>query len=276
MSLADTIAAIATGPGRSARAIVRLSGPGVGPALEEIIHSQPPRGASVAHLSLVDHRPNTPANHEPLADIPTLLIRSVAPDSYTGEDTAELLIPGNLTLAHRVLARVTSVTTASVRLAEPGEFTARAYLHGKLSIEQAEGVAATIAARTAEELHAAKDLLGGRVGRHHEAWADEAATLLALVESGVDFSDQEGVVTIAPGYIRTPMTATNRYRMPFLTDVDVFARKAVAAIEARRSFAVIPWQMGVVARGLRLLPNGVFDALFARAPRKARDPQGSA
>ena len=85
-----------------------------------------------------------------------------------------------------------------------------------------------------------------------------------------------GVVTIAPGYIRTPMTATNRYRMPFLTDVDVFARKAVAAIEARRSFAVIPWQMGVVARGLRLLPNGVFDALFARAPRKARDPQGSA
>ena len=82
--------------------------------------------------------------------------------------------------------------------------------------------------------------------------------------SGVD------VVTIAPGYIRTAMTASNRYPMPFLTDADVFARKAVSAIAARRSFVVIPWQMGVVARVLRALPNPLFDALFARAPRKAR------
>ncbi len=85
-----------------------------------------------------------------------------------------------------------------------------------------------------------------------------------------------GVVTIAPGYIRTAMTASNGYRMPFLTDVDVFARKAVDAIDARRSFVVIPWQMGIVARALRMLPNGVFDALFARAPRKARDPDAHA
>ena len=78
------------------------------------------------------------------------------------------------------------------------------------------------------------------------------------------------VVTIAPGYIRTPMTERNRYWMPFLTGAGVFARKAVDVIDAGRSFAVIPWQMGIVAAALRALPNALYDAAFARAPRKAR------
>ncbi|MFP5405099.1 MAG: SDR family oxidoreductase [Gammaproteobacteria bacterium] len=77
------------------------------------------------------------------------------------------------------------------------------------------------------------------------------------------------VVTIAPGYIRTPLTAGNRYPMPFLTDAAVFARQAVDAIAARRSFVVIPWQMRIAAGLLRAMPNPVFDRLFARAPRKA-------
>jgi short-subunit dehydrogenase len=78
------------------------------------------------------------------------------------------------------------------------------------------------------------------------------------------------VVTIAPGYIRSPMTASNQYPMPFLMDADQFARSAVDAIAARRAFVVIPWPMAIVARALRLLPPLVYDALFARAPRKAR------
>ncbi len=78
------------------------------------------------------------------------------------------------------------------------------------------------------------------------------------------------VVTISPGYVRTQLTARNRYRMPFLLDADEFAARAIRAIDARRSYAVIPWQMAVVARVLRLLPNVLFDRLFARAPRKAR------
>jgi len=78
------------------------------------------------------------------------------------------------------------------------------------------------------------------------------------------------VVTIAPGYVRTPMTAGNRYPMPFLTDADVFARQAVSSIDAGRGFVVIPWQMRIVAGLLRSLPNPVFDRLFAHAPRKAR------
>ena len=83
-----------------------------------------------------------------------------------------------------------------------------------------------------------------------------------------------GVVTIAPGFIRTPLTAANRYKMPFLTEADDFARQAVRVIEAGRSFVVIPWQMGVVASVLRLMPTALFDAAFARAPRKARAPRG--
>jgi short-subunit dehydrogenase len=80
------------------------------------------------------------------------------------------------------------------------------------------------------------------------------------------------VVTVAPGYVRTPMTAGNRYPMPFLIDADVFARRAVAAIDAGRPFAVIPWQMAWVARVLRVLPDALFDRAFARAPHKPRPP----
>lgn len=81
------------------------------------------------------------------------------------------------------------------------------------------------------------------------------------------------VVTIAPGYIDTPMTRVNRYPMPFLMPAPEFARRAVDAIEAGVSYRVIPWQMGVVARLLRMLPNALYDLAFSRAPHKTREPQ---
>jgi NAD(P)-dependent dehydrogenase (short-subunit alcohol dehydrogenase family) len=77
------------------------------------------------------------------------------------------------------------------------------------------------------------------------------------------------VVTIAPGYIDTPMTRQNRFPMPFLMPVDRFAAAAARAIDAGTSYRVIPWPMGVVAKILRLLPNVLFDALFAHAPTKS-------
>jgi short-subunit dehydrogenase len=80
------------------------------------------------------------------------------------------------------------------------------------------------------------------------------------------------VVTICPGYVATPMTAHNPYRMPFLLDVDVAARKMARAIAARRRFYVLPWQMAWTGRLLRILPRPLYDALFARAPRKPRSP----
>ena len=78
------------------------------------------------------------------------------------------------------------------------------------------------------------------------------------------------VVTIAPGYIDTPMTHDNRFPMPFLMPAGRFAARAVRTIERGSSYRVIPWQMGLAAKLLRLLPNAVFDALFSRAPQKAR------
>ncbi len=79
------------------------------------------------------------------------------------------------------------------------------------------------------------------------------------------------VVTIAPGYIDTPMTKHNRYPMPFLMSPARFAAASARAIAAGRSYRVIPWQMGVVAKLLRVLPNWLYDLAFSRAPRKARE-----
>lgn len=78
------------------------------------------------------------------------------------------------------------------------------------------------------------------------------------------------VVTICPGYVATSMTAGNPYPMPFILDADSAARVMAAIIERGSSFAVLPWQMAILARLLRLLPDGLYDALFAKAPRKPR------
>jgi tRNA modification GTPase len=120
----------------------------------------------------------------------------VGPRSYTGEDVVEIVLPGNLVLVERVLARLRSVP--GVRDAEPGEFSARAYLNGRISLDQAEGVAALIGAQTDDQFAAARAMISGEAGCVYRAWAEEAATLLALVEAGIDFTDQEDVVPIAP------------------------------------------------------------------------------
>jgi len=80
------------------------------------------------------------------------------------------------------------------------------------------------------------------------------------------------VVTIVPGYIDTPMTRVNTYPMPFLMPSKRFAARAVEVIRAGRSYRVIPWQMGFVAKLLRILPNFLYDWAMAMAPHKARVP----
>lgn len=80
------------------------------------------------------------------------------------------------------------------------------------------------------------------------------------------------VVTICPGYIATPLTSTNPYRMPFLMDAELAASKMAKVITARKRFYVLPWQMALVGWVLRRLPRPLYDLLFARAPRKPRRP----
>jgi short-subunit dehydrogenase len=100
--------------------------------------------------------------------------------------------------------------------------------------------------------------------------ASKAAANTYLESLRVELHDSPiSVVTIAPGFIKTPMTDRNQYSMPFLMPVDEFAKKAADAILARRSFVVLPWQMAWVARLLRLMPNFIYDRLMSRSPRKS-------
>lgn len=78
------------------------------------------------------------------------------------------------------------------------------------------------------------------------------------------------VITIAPGYVDTPLTRKNRYPMPFLMSASTFADQAYQAITAGDSYRVIPWQMGVVSKLMRLIPNTLWDRILARQPRKHR------
>ena len=110
----------------------------------------------------------------------------------------------------------------------------------------------------------------------HGAYCASKAAVIAYCESLRGELKAAGVkvVTLCPGYIDTPLTQKNRYAMPFLMQPEDFANKAFAAIQAGASYRVIPWQMGVVAKLLRLLPNAVFDkALHGRA-RKPRQTDG--
>ena len=106
----------------------------------------------------------------------------------------------------------------------------------------------------------------------HGAYCASKAAVAAYCESlrGELRSSGVAVVALLPGYVDTPLTRQNRYSMPFLMTADDFADRAFRAIRARVSYRVIPWQMGVVAKLLRLLPNPVFDRLLAGRPRKHR------
>ncbi|MBA3594643.1 MAG: SDR family oxidoreductase [Polaromonas sp.] len=110
----------------------------------------------------------------------------------------------------------------------------------------------------------------------HGAYCASKAAVIAYCESLRGELRPTGVkvVTICPGYIDTPLTQKNRYAMPFLMPPDVFADKAFSAIAAGVSYRVIPWQMGVVAKLLRLLPNALFDRALAGRPRKHRQGGG--
>lgn len=110
----------------------------------------------------------------------------------------------------------------------------------------------------------------------HGAYCASKAAAIGYCESlrGELRASGVKVVTLCPGYIDTPLTQHNRYSMPFLMQPVDFADKAFAAIMAGASYRVIPWQMGVVAKAMRVLPNAVFDRLFAGRPRKRRQHEG--
>jgi tRNA modification GTPase len=190
----DTILAIASPGGVSMRGLIRISGPDAGALLRP-------------HLSLRDgdkatSRRLSPARlHLDHLALPVLAITYHGCRTYTGEPALELLAPGNPTLLERIVEALLGSGRRRgllARRAEPGEFTARAFLNGRLSLVQAEAVAATIEARSDAALRAARLLADGALNRLADGLAEETAGLLALVEAGIDFTDQEDVVAITP------------------------------------------------------------------------------
>jgi tRNA modification GTPase len=175
MLTGDTIAAISSAVGASARMIVRTSGAD-SRAIAARLVDQSDEPVGLARLRLRD------------LQIPAWIYHFRAPHSYSGEDTIEYHIPGNPLLARILLDELIRL---GARLAEPGEFTARAYFNGRIDLSQAEGVAATIAAGSEAELRGARQLLAGELARRLRPALDLLADTLALVEVGIDFSEED-------------------------------------------------------------------------------------
>ncbi len=131
---------------------------------------------------------------------------------------------------------------------------------------------AGMAARGSGALVGIASVAGIRGMPGHGAYCASKAAVISYCESlrGELRASGVKVVTICPGYVATPLTSRNRYAMPFLMTPEAFADRAFDAVEAGASYRVIPWQMGVVAKLLRLLPNALFDRALAGRPRKHR------
>ena len=187
----ETIVARSTAPGASPRALIRISGPVAARLCALSTGSAPRRGTFTADLAALC--PPTDPRHR-FASLPIDAIFMHAGASYTGEDVVELFPPGNSFLVERIIDAITQ--KEGCRRAHPGEFSARAFLNGRISLTQAEGIAALIASESDEELAAAHAMRRGETAAAYQHIADALTTLLALVEAGIDFSDADDVVAI--------------------------------------------------------------------------------
>jgi tRNA modification GTPase len=181
----DTIFAPATAAGRAAVAVVRLSGPGSADAVRALAGRLPqPRTASLRTLR----------DREGATIDEALVLWFAGPASYTGEDCAELHLHGGTAVVGATLEALSAV---GLRLAEPGEFTRRAFENGKLDLAQAEGVADLIDAETASQREQALAQLGGRLSAVQARWREALTGALAMFEAAVDFPDEEVPADVA-------------------------------------------------------------------------------
>src|SRR5215469_8463277 len=158
---------------------MRLSGPAARVALERIVGVVPPSRRAVRR-AVVD-----PATGEVIDD--GLALFFPAPKSFTGEDVAELHLHGSRAV---VAAVMEALAALGLRLAEPGEFTRRAFEHGKLDLTAAEGLADLVAAETAAQRRQALRQLEGGLGRIYDEWRERLLRALAHLEAEIDFPDE--------------------------------------------------------------------------------------
>ncbi|HEX3366280.1 tRNA uridine-5-carboxymethylaminomethyl(34) synthesis GTPase MnmE [Phenylobacterium sp.] len=183
--MSDTIFAPATAAGRAAVAVVRLSGPRTRAAVRALAGRLP--AARRASLRALADAQGVPIDE-------ALVLWFPAPGSYTGEDSAEFHVHGGPAV---VSALVDALAAQGLRLAEPGEFTRRAFEHGKLDLAQAEGVADLVDAETEAQRRQALAQLGGRLSGVQARWRDGLIRASAMLEAAVDFPDEEVPADVA-------------------------------------------------------------------------------
>jgi tRNA modification GTPase len=206
----DTIFAPATGVGRAAISIIRISGPASDKALEALTHGALP-GERLASLRTLRH----PVTGEELDR--ALVVRFPAPRSFSGEDMAELQITGGRAVLAAIVEALASLP--NLRPADPGEFALRAFENGRLDLSQVEGLADLVDAQTQAQRRQALRIADGALTRESEAIRGLIVEAMAQVEAQIDFSDQEDVDDHSPG------------------DVHRFAEEAAARIRQALSSA---------------------------------------
>ncbi len=176
-----TIFALATPPGRGGIAVFRISGPNAGESLRRLTNREIPRPREVTRRIFRD-----PGNDDPIDD--GVAIWYPAPRSYTGEDVVELQVHGGPAVTAGVMAALSGLQ--GLRLAEPGEFTRRAFENGKLDLTAAEGIADLVAAESAAQRRQALAQTRGRLGALYEGWRADLVRALAHIEAWIDFPEE--------------------------------------------------------------------------------------
>ena len=200
-STADTIVAIATPAGRGGLGVVRLSGPDAARIAADLVDRAEPftaRHATFARFKPSDSRLPTPDSRQVQAADQVVITVFPGPKSYTGEDVAEISAHGSPVVLAAILR---AAVDAGARLAEPGEFTLRAFLHGKIDLIQAEAVGDLIDAVTPLQARAAFDQLEGTLTLSISAIEGELFDVVARLEASLDFPD-EGYHFVGAGEAR--------------------------------------------------------------------------
>jgi tRNA modification GTPase len=181
MSTRDTIFALATPPGRSGVAVLRVSGPRALPALRALGRRDPPPPRHATLCRLFD------AGGAAIDD--ALVLYFKAPHSFTGEDVVELHLHGGPAVIAAALQALSAM--GGLRLAEAGEFTRRAFENGRLDLAEVEGIADLIAAETEAQRRQALRQAEGALSRLHDRWRERALKALARLEAFIDFPDED-------------------------------------------------------------------------------------
>ena len=175
----DTIFAVASGAGRAAITLMRMSGAGTSDVLSRLCHPVP--AARRASVRLLRDRVGEILDQAVVVWLP-------GPGSYTGEDSAELHLHGGRAVTEAVSEALVDL---GARPAEPGEFTRRAFLNGRMDLVEAEAVGDLVAAETDAQRRQALRQLGGELGAAYRGWTDRLLELLARQEALIDFPDQD-------------------------------------------------------------------------------------